>query len=172
VGKILAMISRMYYDPSKRAFSTQQKLQNAIGQSTSKQKQSRKQILRRGFQNKLRTHYVQQGENDFPGTPTLNNINDVRECDLMDVQDLSKYNDGVKYLLTVIYVFSKFLHIIPLISKMGKAVTSAFQSTLKDPKYLKPIRRRPVWVRTERERILEQVVSRHVKTLGNSISNL
>jgi len=74
----------------------------------------------------------------------------VWECDLVDVQGLSKYNDGVKYLLTVIDVFSKFLHIIPLISKTGKAVTTAFQSIFKDPKYLKPLRRRPVWVRTDR----------------------
>jgi len=68
----------------------------------------------------------------------------------VDVQGLSKFNDGVKYLLTVIDVFSKFLHIIPLRSKTGKAVTTAFQSIFKDPKYLKPIRRRPVWVRTDR----------------------
>ena len=47
---------------------------------------------------------------------------------------------------------SKFLQIIPLKSKTGKAVTSAFQTILKDAKYLKPIRRRPVWVRTDREK--------------------
>jgi hypothetical protein len=80
----------------------------------------------------------------------VNNINDVWESDLVDVQGLNKYNDGVKYLLTVIEVFSKFLHIIPLKSKTGTAVTSAFQSILNDPRYLKPIRKRPVWVRTDR----------------------
>jgi len=74
----------------------------------------------------------------------------VWESYLVDVQGLSKYDDGVKYLLTVIDVFSKFLHIITLKSKMGKAVTSAFQTILKDPKYLKPIRGRPVWVRMDR----------------------
>jgi len=87
----------------------------------------------------------------FPRNPyTVNNINDVWECDLVDVQGLRKYNDGVKYLQTVINVFSKFLHIIPLICKTGKAVTTAFQSFFKNPKYLKSIRRRPVWVRTDR----------------------
>jgi hypothetical protein len=70
--------------------------------------------------------------------------------DLVDVQGLSKYNDGVKYLLTVIDVFSKFLHIIPLSAKTGKAVTTAFQSIFNDPKYSEPKRRRPVWVRTDR----------------------
>jgi len=37
-----------------------------------------------------------------------------------------------------------------LIRKSGKAVTTEFQSILKDFKYLKPIRRRLVWVRTDR----------------------
>jgi hypothetical protein len=76
----------------------------------------------------------------FPRDPyTVNNINDVWESDLVDVQGLTKYNDGVKYLLTVIDIFSKFLHIVPLKSKTGKAVKSALQSILNDPRYLKPI---------------------------------
>ena len=36
------------------------------------------------------------------------------ECDLTDVQGLSKYNDGIKYFLTVIDVFSKYLTIVSL----------------------------------------------------------
>jgi transposase InsO family protein len=68
----------------------------------------------------------------------------------VDVQVLSKYKDGVKYLLTVIDVFSKFLHIIPLLTKTGKVVTTAFQTIFNYPKYSKPIRRRPFWVRTDR----------------------
>jgi hypothetical protein len=79
----------------------------------------------------------------------VNNINDVWESDLVDVQGLIKYNDGVKYLLTVVNVFSKFLH-IPLKRKTGKAVTPAFQSIFKDPKYLKPILKRFVWVCTDK----------------------
>ena len=46
----------------------------------------------------------------FPRNPyTLNNIMDIWECDLVDVQGLSKHNDGIKYLLSVIDVFSKYL---------------------------------------------------------------
>jgi len=74
----------------------------------------------------------------------------VWESDLVDIQGLSKYNDGIKYLLTVIDVFSKFLHIVPIKSKTGNAATSTFQTILKYPKYLKPICKRPVWVRTDR----------------------
>ena len=39
---------------------------------------------------------------------------------------------------------------VPLKSKSGKDVSSAFQSVLEDLRYLKPIKRRPVWVRTDK----------------------
>ena len=38
---------------------------------------------------------------------------DVWECDLVDMQSLSKYNDKYKYLLSVRDT-SKYLHIVPL----------------------------------------------------------
>jgi len=42
----------------------------------------------------------------FPRNPySVNNVLDVFESDLVDVQALSKYNDGYKYLLTVIDAF-------------------------------------------------------------------
>ena len=72
------------------------------------------------------------------------------ECDLVDTQALSKYNDSYKYLLTVIDLFSEFLHIVTLKSKTGKDVSAAFHTVLQDPKYLKPIKWRPVWVRTDK----------------------
>ena len=82
---------------------------------------------------------------------------DVWECDLIEVQALGKFNDNHKCLLTAIDVFSKFLHVVPLRSKTGPAVTSAFESILKDPKYSSsssttPLfkKRRPIWVRTDR----------------------
>ena len=73
---------------------------------------------------------------------------DVWECDLMDMRSLSRYNDRYKYLLSVIDVFSKYLHIVPLRAKKGTAVSSAFRSII--VKYSKSVRRRPVWVRTEK----------------------
>jgi transposase InsO family protein len=111
----------------------------------------RLQILRHGFKKKDAYTLHTAVRKRFPGNPyTVTNINDVWECDLVGVQGLRKYNDGVKYLLTVTDVFSKFLHIIPLINKTGKTVTTAFQSILKETKYLKPIRKRPVWMHTDR----------------------
>ena len=70
----------------------------------------------------------------FPRNPySVDNIMDVLECDLVVVKPFSQHNEGVKYLLTVIDVFSKFLHMVPLKSKSRKDVSVAFQSVLKDP---------------------------------------
>jgi transposase InsO family protein len=68
----------------------------------------------------------------------------------MDLSSLKKYNDIYKYIQHVIGVFSKYLLSVPLRSKTGAAVTSAFKAILQDPIYSKPIRRRPVWVRTDK----------------------
>ena len=70
---------------------------------------------------------------------------DVWECGLVDVQTLGKLNDNYNYILSVIDVFSKFLHMVQLMSKTGTTVASAFESIFRDPKYS---RRRPMWVRT------------------------
>jgi transposase InsO family protein len=76
---------------------------------------------------------------------TVTNIMNVWECDLIDVQTFSTYNDKYKYLLSVIDVFSKFLNIVPLRVKTGTAVASVFRSILAKYSY-----RRPIWVRTDR----------------------
>ena len=57
---------------------------------------------------------------------SVDNIMDVCECDLINVQAFSRHNDDVKYLLTAIDVFSKFLHMFPLKSKSGKDVSAGF----------------------------------------------
>jgi hypothetical protein len=75
---------------------------------------------------------------------------DVWECDLVDVQAVGRHNEGYKYLLTVIDVFSKYLNKIPLKSKSDKDVSAAFLSVIEDPRYMNPFKRRPVWVRTDK----------------------
>jgi hypothetical protein len=75
---------------------------------------------------------------------------DVWETDLLDVQYFRKFNDNYKYLLTVIGVFSKFLHVVPLKSKTAQTVVSALQSIFTDKKYSKPYRQRPFTLRTDK----------------------
>jgi len=99
----------------------------------------------------------------FPrNTYTVNNIDDVWEIDILDLSSVKKYNDNHRYLLQVIDVFSKYLHSIPLRTKTGKEVASALESILQDPKYTKPTRRRPAWVRTDKGK---EFLNTHFQTL-------
>ena len=61
------------------------------------------------------------------------------------MQAFSKDNKGIKYLLTEIDIFSKFVWIVPLKRKTGQEVTNAFLRLLKE--------RRPskTWVDRGRE---------------------
>ena len=44
----------------------------------------------------------------------MNSIDEIWAADLMDMQSFSKDNNGIKYLLTVTDIFSKFVWIVPL----------------------------------------------------------
>ena len=54
------------------------------------------------------------------------------EADLIDVQALAQYNDGVNYLLTCIDTWSRYAFVRPLPSKHGKIVLEAFVSILQE----------------------------------------
>ena len=51
--------------------------------------------------------------------------------DLADMQLLSSYNKGIRFLLCVIDVFSKYAWVLPLKYKKGVSIVTAFQSILK-----------------------------------------
>ena len=55
-------------------------------------------------------------------------------ADLVDMQEFFKFNRGVKYLLAVIDVFSKYGWLIPLKDKTGKSVASALETIFKERK--------------------------------------
>ena len=50
------------------------------------------------------------------------------QTDVVDMQSLSNYNDGIKFLLTCINTFSTYASVRPLKSKSDQSVTEAFQS--------------------------------------------
>lgn len=52
------------------------------------------------------------------------------EIDLIDLQGISRMNQGYKYLLTVIDVLSKYSWVIPLKDKTGESITKAFESII------------------------------------------
>ena len=53
-------------------------------------------------------------------------------ADLADMQSLSKYNKGIKYLLCVIDLFSKHVWVIPIKDKKGTIIVNAFKKILSD----------------------------------------
>jgi len=67
----------------------------------------------------------------FRNPYTVSYIMDLWECDLLDVHSLEKYN-MYKNILSVIDVFLSYLHLVPVKSNSGPAVTSAFRSLFYD----------------------------------------
>ena len=51
--------------------------------------------------------------------------------DLADMQSLSRKNKGIKYLLCVIYLYSKYAFVIPLKDKKGISIVNAFNKIIK-----------------------------------------
>ena len=52
-------------------------------------------------------------------------------ADLADMQLLSKYNKGIRFLLCVIDIFSKYAWVVPLKDQKGISIVKAFQNILK-----------------------------------------
>ena len=63
-------------------------------------------------------------------------------ADLADMQLLSRYNKGIRFLLCAIDIFRKYAWAVPLKDKKGVSIVTAFQSILKQSNR-KPIK---IWV--------------------------
>ena len=55
-------------------------------------------------------------------------------ADLADMQLISKFNKGFRFLLCVIDIFSKYAWVNPLKDKNGFSIVNAFQKILKESK--------------------------------------
>ena len=53
-------------------------------------------------------------------------------ADLADMQLISKFNKGFRFLLCVIDIFSKYACVVSLKNKRGVSLVNAFQSILKE----------------------------------------
>ena len=62
----------------------------------------------------------------------MNGIDEIWASDLIDMQAFSNNKNGIKYLQTIIDIFSKFVWIIPLKRKTGQKVANAFSRILKE----------------------------------------
>ena len=64
----------------------------------------------------------------FPRRKTYSKgIADLYQADLVDVSSLATHNDGMRYLLTCIDVFSKWAWAVPIGTKSAREVTEAFE---------------------------------------------
>ena len=52
--------------------------------------------------------------------------------DLADMQSLSRYNKGIKYLLCAIDLFSKYAWVIPIKDKKGASIVNAFKKIISE----------------------------------------
>ena len=73
-----------------------------------------------------------------------NSIDHQWAADLADVKNLSRYNKGVKYLLTVIDILSKYAWVVPMKNKTGAEQKRALESILKEG-------RKPLRLQTDKE---------------------
>ena len=67
----------------------------------------------------------------FPRRKTYSKgIGDLWQADLVDLSNISRYNDSHRYLLTCIDVFTKKAWVEPLLTKSSRHVTDAFERIL------------------------------------------
>ena len=62
--------------------------------------------------------------------------NDIWSVDLLDVSNMSKSNDKIKFLLIIIDIYSRYAYVVPLKSKNGDDLLNGFKSIDKTPKNL------------------------------------
>ena len=67
----------------------------------------------------------------------------IWDADLADMQLLSKYNKGIRFLLCVIDIFSKYAWVVPVKDQKGISIVKAFQIILKQSNSRKPNK---IWV--------------------------
>lgn len=72
----------------------------------------------------------------------MTSIDEQFDADLTSVENLKKYNDGVRFLLFVIDIFSRYLWVRPLMDKTAKSVLKAIKDVFSE--------RTPLKFRTDR----------------------
>ena len=60
----------------------------------------------------------------------IHHLETIWGVDLADMQSLSKYNKGIKYLLCAIDLFSKYAWVVPIKDKKGTSIVNAFKNII------------------------------------------
>lgn len=124
--RVARYLSKLYYNPS---------LPPALGgirRINSHLKKIKKNIIARNVTEWLRGEdpYTlhKMARKNFPRRKTIvYGENNQLQADLADMQQHHRENEGFRFLLTLVDVFSKKGYVIPLKSKSGKEVSRAFE---------------------------------------------
>lgn len=124
--KLEQMVLKTYYDFSNPgSYGGLARLQKATGVPLKKLKAIMRKNLIYALHKPVRVNY---GTN-----PTVaNSIDHQWAADLADMKNLSKYNKGIKYLLTVVDVLNKYAWVVPMKNKTGAEQKRAFESILQE----------------------------------------
>ena len=123
-------LASIYLDPSHPAsFGGLDAVYRAVKED-GKSKISRKQVQDWLTQQDVYTLHKPAGRHYKRSRVIVPGINAQFQADLVDVQKLSRYNKGYKYLLTCIDIFSKYAWVVPLKTKQGQELVKAFKNIL------------------------------------------
>jgi len=140
----------LYYNPEKpSAFSKVNKLSAALPKK--KQSHFRAWLEHQEIYTMNRSVRKKCLSNPY----TVSNIMHLWQCDILDVKSIAKYHDMYRYILSVIDVFSKYLHLVAVKTKSGPTITSVFCSLFQDDDS-----RRPVWVNTDKGK---EFLNKHIQ---------
>ena len=130
-------LDKIYYSPGEEAsYAGVAKLVRAAREMGLKL--SRKEIENYLGKQASYSLHKQARKNFSRNRTVVRGIDQQWQADLADMQSISDDNDGVKYLLTVIDVFSKYAWVIPVKNKGTKEMLNAFQRLFKISSPRKP----------------------------------
>ncbi|XP_067653351.1 uncharacterized protein [Haliotis asinina] len=86
----------------------------------------------------------------------VNSIDEMFDVDLADVSRYTKWNEGVRYLLVVVDILSRFAFVLPLENKRPETVLKSFKKILKQ--------RKPQKVRVDAGSEFKGVFKEYLKT--------
>ena len=130
----------VYYDPSNHG---------SFGGIASLTRQTRSSEVRKWLSTQDTYTLHKPVRRIFPRRKTFaKGIDDLFQADLADMQNLSRYNDGYRFILTCVDVFSKRAFAIPLKDKRGTSVAEVFEQIFRGrvPVFLQSDRGSEFWV--------------------------
>ena len=123
-------LSSVYYDPKRSGgFGGVNRLYDDV-KKEGKFKVSRKQIKEWLMEQDAYTLHKPIQRHFRRNRVLVGGIDELWQMDLADMQSMQKFNDGYRYLLVCIDVFSKYAWVIPLKNKTGPSLVEAFNAVI------------------------------------------